>query len=73
MPKVRAPDLFPQRQRHPNPQRDAYLRAHPLIDPAILADALGITERTVRHRQRKLGLRLCVNHTTIREMQRERA
>jgi hypothetical protein len=43
-------------------ERDAYLRANPTIDPFILAEALGLSARTVYMYQRKLGIRLCTWH-----------
>lgn len=61
--RVHAPDLFPLKTRRKTgftPERDAYLRAHPNVDPAILADALGLTEGFVVMYQRKLGIRKCV-------------
>ncbi len=55
--------LWPRkRPRMYTPARDAFLRANPTIDPAILADELGLTIRFVHAYQRKLGLRLCTSH-----------
>lgn len=59
MKAVRAPELFEPKTR-PS-KHDAFLRAHIGIDPAILASDLGVSERFVRQRQRKLGLRKCCN------------
>ncbi len=54
---VHAPDLF--EPRSPFRKRDGFFRANAGVDPAILAAELGVTERFVRTRQRKLGLRQC--------------
>ncbi len=43
-------------------ERDAFLHANPTIDPAILADALGLSIRFVYVYQRKLGIRMCTRH-----------
>jgi len=60
---VYAPDLFPiRRSRVFTPERDAYLRANPTVDPFILADALGVKARTIYMYQRRLGIRLCTWH-----------
>ncbi len=55
--------LWP-RKRPPmyTPDRDAFLRENHGIDPAILADELGLSTRFVYCYQRKLGLRLCTSH-----------
>jgi hypothetical protein len=53
-----APDLFPlKRSRRYTRERDAFLRESKGVDSAILADALGLTERFVIIYQRKLGIR----------------
>jgi len=55
--------LYPRkRPRMYTPARDAFLRANPTVDPAILAAELGFTARTICMYQRKLGLRLCASH-----------
>jgi hypothetical protein len=60
---VIAPELFPlRRARMFTAARDAFLRANPTIDPHILADALGLTARTIYMYQRKLGIRMCTWH-----------
>ncbi len=43
-------------------ERDAFLHANPTIDPAILADAMGLSIRFVYVYQRKLGIRMCTWH-----------
>ena len=59
--RVYAPELFERKydKYHPWKRRDAYFRATAGVDPAILAAELGVSERFVRTRQRKLGLRKC--------------
>lgn len=55
--------LYPRkRPRMYTAARDEYLRANPTIDPAILADALGLSVRMIYVYQRKLGVRLCTYH-----------
>jgi hypothetical protein len=55
--------LYPRkRPRMYTQARDAFLRANVGIDPAILAEALGMTVRSICMYQRKLGLRLCTSH-----------
>lgn len=55
--------LYPRkRPRMYTPARDAFLRENRTVDPAILADALGVTARFIRCYQRKLGLRMCTSH-----------
>jgi hypothetical protein len=44
------------------PARDAFLRENVGIDPAILADALGLRVISVYRYQRRLGLRTCTWH-----------
>lgn len=44
-----------------NKCRDDYLRENVGIDPAILADHFGLTERFIIQRLRKLGLRKCTH------------
>src|SRR5271166_5483091 len=46
--RVHAPELFERRLTWRTPKREAYLRAHVGVDPALLAIDLGVTERTVR-------------------------
>lgn len=46
--------------------REAFLRANPGIDPAILAVAIGRTERFVRQYQRRLGIRPLTGNWTKR-------
>ena len=42
--------------------RDAFLLENPTVDPAILAEAMGLSIRFVYVYQRKLGIRLCTYH-----------
>jgi len=56
---VRAPELFARKGSRTQTKHDALLRERVGIDPAIIAAELGITERFIRIRQRKLGLRKC--------------
>jgi hypothetical protein len=51
-------ELYP-RKRHKRytPERDKFLRDNPLVDPAMLADSMGVTERWIIGYQRKLGIR----------------
>ncbi len=55
---VIAPDLY-IRKRHSRytPERDAFLRDNANVDPAMLADSMGVTERWIINYQRKLGIR----------------
>lgn len=57
--KVTAPDLVERRSPFKNKARDDYLRENALIDPAVLADNLGLTEHFVKQQLRRLGLRKC--------------
>ena len=58
MTDVYAPDLYPKRRRKMcTPERDKYLRDNATVDPALLANDLGITERAVISYQRRLGVR----------------
>jgi len=58
MTKVYAPDLYPRkRNKRYTSQRDQFLREAKGVDPTILAEALGLSERFVIHYQRKLGVR----------------
>ncbi len=55
--------LYPRkRPRMYTAARDAFLRENPTVDPAILADALGLSTRYIYIYQRKLGIRLCTYH-----------
>ncbi len=55
--------LWPRkRPRMYTPARDAFLRENPTVDPAILADAMGLHIRYVYIYQRRLGIRLCTWH-----------
>lgn len=69
-------NLLPRKRCKKRAATDAYILAHKGIDAAILADTLDISERFVVMRQRKLGLRLCLNtprkggnhvHGTVRQ------
>lgn len=42
--------------------RDSFLRENHGIDPAILADALGLCVLSIHRYQRRLGLRICTWH-----------
>ena len=55
--------LYP-RKRPPmyTAARDAFLRENIGIDPAILADALGLRIISIHRYQRRLGLRICTWH-----------
>jgi len=56
---VYAPDLFKRKRIWPGmtKERDAYLREHFGIDPAVLAMALGLTEEFIVAYQGYLGLK----------------
>jgi hypothetical protein len=57
---VWAPELWPRRSPYDRQRvHDDAIRAAGGVDPAIIADQLGVTETFVRRRQRKLGLRKC--------------
>jgi hypothetical protein len=56
---VRAPELFARKEPVTRTKHDALLRERAGIDPAIIAAELGVTERFIWIRQRKLGLRKC--------------
>lgn len=61
MAQIFALDLFPLKRRPGfTRERDEFLRENHGVDPAILADSLGVIERFVIGYQRKLGLRKCV-------------
>lgn len=55
MTDVWAPELYERKSRYT--RHDAYLRANPGVDPALLAIDCGVTEQFIRRRQRQLGLR----------------
>ena len=50
-------ELPPVRQKWRTKARDEYLKENRGIDPAILADALAVSESFVKRYQRKLGIR----------------
>ena len=55
---VSAPDLYPRKRADRYTKaRDEFLQANREIDPAILADQWGVTERFIIGYQRKLGIR----------------
>jgi hypothetical protein len=58
---VYAPDLWEPKPRYRTKGRDEHLRENCNVDPAMLAEDLGVTEGFVRMYQRKLGLRKCLN------------
>ena len=57
MPNIFAPDLFQRRRNRKLKEHDAYILQNTGICPAILAEALDVTERFVIIHQRKLGVR----------------
>jgi hypothetical protein len=57
MPNIFAPDLFQRRRNRKLKELDAYILQNTGICPAVLAQALDVTERFVIIRQRKLGVR----------------
>ncbi len=69
---VRAPELFERRLPIQQTKHDAALRAAVGIDPAILAADLGVSERFVMRRQRKLGLRPFRNAPRNADRERDR-
>lgn len=63
MTAVRAPDLVPVRHNWLVRKYADRLRTYPRgLDPAIIADDLGLQPRTVMMMQLKLGLRRAANH-----------
>ena len=65
MSTVFAPDLYvPKRPAMYTKERDAFLRANREVDVAILADALGLTERAVISYQRHIGVRKLTQNST---------
>ncbi len=56
---VHAPDLVIPKLAPHIKRLESYLRENVGVDPAIIADELGLQEFTVRTMQRKLGLRNC--------------
>jgi hypothetical protein len=59
--KVHAPELWEPKPYWLTSERAAFLRSHAGVDPALLAEELGVKESTIRLWQRKLGLRKCLN------------
>lgn len=59
---VFAPDLYRRKMLGYTPERAAFLREHRGVNPAMLADTLGLSERSVIRLQQKLGLRAMRNH-----------
>jgi hypothetical protein len=57
MSTIHAPDFYEPRKNWRTKKRDEFLRENVGIDPAILADGLGVSERFVISYQRKLGIR----------------
>ena len=56
---VWAPELWPRRSPYDRQRvHDDAIRAARGVDPAIIADQLGVTETFVRRRQRKLAAQL---------------
>jgi hypothetical protein len=68
MTSIRAPDLIPLRPNWLVRRHERVVRSYPSgIDPAIIADDLGLTTRTVIMIQMKLGLRRPRTHSDYRE------
>jgi hypothetical protein len=61
---IYAPDLYEPKRIWRTKIRDDFLRKYTGIDPAILADELGLTERFVISYQRKIGVRPFSGHQT---------
>jgi len=60
--------LYPRkRPRMYTPERDTFLRENTTLDAALLAEALGMTIRTIYCYQRRLGIRPCANHLPKQE------
>jgi hypothetical protein len=57
MPTIHAPELYTPRRKICVKKYDTHILDNKGICPAILADTMGVTERFVISRQRKLGLR----------------
>jgi hypothetical protein len=57
MPTIFAPELFTRKRLVDVRKHDKHILENKGICPAILADTMGVTERFVVSRQRKLGLR----------------
>jgi hypothetical protein len=70
--RVHAPELFARRPLIQQTKHDAALRAAIGVDPAILAADLGVSERFVLRRQRKLGLRPCRHAPRKADRERDR-
>ena len=57
MSTIHCPDFYEPKKKWRTKERDEFIRENIGIDPAILADGLGLSERFVISYQRKLGLR----------------
>jgi hypothetical protein len=57
---VYAPELYPRKKSRLVKRHEAQMAGTLGVDPAIIADQLGLQVRTVCSIQRKLGLRQCV-------------
>lgn len=58
MKRVVSPEVHPKRKpKMYTREREKFLREHADVDPAMLADSLGVSERFVISYQRKLGIR----------------
>ena len=57
MPSIRAPELYPRKQKWRTKERDEYLLQNKGIDPVLLAEDLGVSESFVLRYQRKIGVR----------------
>jgi len=56
--KIVAPELYSRKKPAMyTPERDKFLRDHAGVDPMLLAEEMGVTERFVRQYQRKIGIR----------------
>jgi hypothetical protein len=54
---IHCPDFYEPKRKWRTKKRDEFIRENIGIDPAILADGLGLSERFVITYQRKLGIR----------------
>ena len=57
MSTIHCPDFYEPKKKWRTKKRDEFIRENVGIDPAILANGLGLSERFVISYQRKLGLR----------------
>jgi hypothetical protein len=57
MSTIHCPDFYEPKKKWRTKKRDEFIRENVGIDPAILANGLGLSERFVISYQRKLGVR----------------